>query len=53
MFDLAKWQPMRYGDKTTTELTGAGGKDLPGTPEAVDLALRVGASLRAAKRDGE
>jgi hypothetical protein len=50
---LAKWQPKKYGDKTTTELTGAGGKDLPGTPESVDLALRLGASLRAAKRDGE
>jgi len=50
---LAKWQPKKYGDKTTTEVTGANGKDLPGTPESVDLALRLGASLRAAKRDGE
>jgi len=50
---LAKWQPKKYGDKTTTEVTGANGKDLPGTPEAIDLAMRVGASLRAAKRDGE
>lgn len=25
---LAKWDPKRYGDKTTTELTGAGGEPL-------------------------
>lgn len=25
---LAKWDPKRYGDKTTTEITGAGGGDL-------------------------
>lgn len=50
---LAKWQPKKYGDKTTTEVTGADGKELPGAPDPHDLAIRVAAGLRSAKRDGE
>lgn len=50
---LAKWQPKKYGDKTTTEVTGADGKDLPGAPDPYDLAMRVGEVIRSVKRDGE
>lgn len=50
---LAKWQPKKYGDKTTTEVTGADGAELPGAPDPQELAFRIAARLRAAKRDGE
>jgi hypothetical protein len=32
---LAKWDPRRYGEKLTTELTGKDGKDLPVAPAGV------------------
>lgn len=32
---LAKWDPRRYGDKMTAELTGKDGKDLPVAPAGV------------------
>jgi hypothetical protein len=32
---LAKWDPRRYGEKMTTELTGKDGKDLPAVPAGV------------------
>lgn len=40
---LAKWDPKRYGDKTTTEITGAGGGDL-------NIGLRF---IGAAAKQGE
>lgn len=49
---LGHWRPEKYGTKTTTEITGKDGKDLPGAPDPAELALRIAASLRAAKRDG-
>jgi len=50
---LGHWQPSKYGTKTTTEITGKDGKDLAGVPDPAELALRIAASLRSAKRDGE
>jgi hypothetical protein len=50
---LGHWQPGKYGTKTTTEITGKDGKDLAGAPDPAELALRIAASLRASKRDGE
>jgi hypothetical protein len=50
---LGFWQPSKYGTKTTTEITGKDGKDLTNVPDPAELALRIAASLRAAKRDGE
>ena len=48
---LGHWRPEKYGVKTTTEVTGKGGKDLPSAPDAAEVALAVAAALRAAKRD--
>jgi hypothetical protein len=48
---LGCWQPTKYGAKTTTEVTGKDGKDLPGVPDATEVALAVAAAVRAAKRD--
>lgn len=50
---LGHWRPDKYGTKTTTEITGKDGKELPGAPDPAELALRIAASLRSAKRDGE
>jgi len=50
---LGHWRPDKYGTKTTTEITGKDGKDLTNVPDPAELALRIAASLRAAKRDGE
>ena len=49
---LGHWRPDKYGTKTTTEITGKDGKEL-NVIDADELALRLGARLRAAKRDGE
>ena len=48
---LGHWRPDKYGTKTTAEITGKDGKDLPGVPDAAEVALAVAAALRAAKRD--
>jgi hypothetical protein len=49
---LAKWDPKRYGEKVTTELTGADGKDLHFSDN--DLSAKLAAILEAAskRRDG-
>jgi hypothetical protein len=50
---LGHWRPEKYGTKTTAEITGKDGKELPNAPDAAEVALAVAAALRAAKRDGE
>ena len=48
---LGHWRPEKYGTKTTAEITGKDGKELPNVPDAAEVALAVAAALRAAKRD--
>ena len=48
---LGHWRPEKYGTKTTAEITGKDGKELPNVPDATEVALAVAAALRAAKRD--
>jgi hypothetical protein len=49
---LSHWQPSKYGTKTTTEITGKDGKDLPEI-DTDALMLRLGERLLSAKRDAE